>query len=74
MLELGESANAGEPKGQLHARVKMSPAHGKALLILLGGIVAQYEEQFGEIALPPDLQGKLELVDSRHTGEETPDE
>lgn len=40
------------PKGNVVARVIMSPMHAKMLQLALGQNVANYERQFGEIQLP----------------------
>lgn len=40
------------PKGNVVARVIMSPMHAKMLLHALGQNIAKYEQQFGEIRLP----------------------
>lgn len=49
------------PKGQVVARVIMSPMHAKMLQLALAHNVANYERQFGEIRLPqqPSLADQL---------------
>jgi hypothetical protein len=38
------------------ARVLMAPAEAKILKALLTNLIKAYEEKFGEIVLPPDMQ------------------
>jgi hypothetical protein len=40
------------PKGNVVARVIMSPMHAKMLLHALGQNIAKFEQQFGEIRIP----------------------
>lgn len=49
------------PKGNVVARVIMSPMHAKMLQLALAQNVANYERQFGEIRLPqqPSLADQL---------------
>lgn len=40
----------------MDAVIRMSPQHAKATLRALQSTVQQYEEQFGEIRIPPEVQ------------------
>ena len=42
-----------KPKSRVHARILMTPMHAKLLLNALADNLAKYEQQFGEIKLPP---------------------
>jgi len=41
------------PKARVRARIVLTPANAKMLLKALEENIARYEEQFGEIPLPP---------------------
>lgn len=49
------------PKGQVMARIIMSPVHAKLLQMALAQNISNYERQFGEIRLPnrPNLADEL---------------
>lgn len=41
--------------------LRMSPQHAKAMMALLAGNVAGYEQQFGKLPLPPEIQKGLDM-------------
>ncbi|HID52171.1 MAG TPA: DUF3467 domain-containing protein [Anaerolineae bacterium] len=45
----------GTPRGQILARIIMSPMHAKMLQRALADNIAKYERQFGEIRMPTPL-------------------
>lgn len=47
------------PRGQIQARVIMSPMHAKLLVHALNQNIANYERQFGEIRTPTNLADQL---------------
>ena len=47
------------PRGQIKARVIMSPMHAKMLQQALAQNIANYERQFGEIRMPVNLADQL---------------
>ena len=49
------------PKGQVMARIVMSPVHAKLLQMALAQNISNYERQFGEIRIPnrPNLADEL---------------
>lgn len=49
----------GQTKARVHSRVVMSPVHVKLLYRALGENIARYEQNFGEIGLPPTLADQL---------------
>jgi hypothetical protein len=42
------------PKVKIHARILMTPLNAKLLLKALQDNLAKYEEQFGEVRMPPE--------------------
>ncbi len=61
------------PRGQIQARVIMSPMHAKMLQRALSQNIANYERQFGEIRLPVNLADQLfkfPQQDDENDGEE----
>ena len=55
-------------KGKAVARVVLPPLHAKRLYEILGQSVANFEAQFGEIKMPPNLVDQL--FGSQPTGDE----
>lgn len=47
------------PRGQVKARIILSPMHAKMLQQALAQNIANYERQFGEIRLPVNLADQL---------------
>jgi len=41
---------------RIDAVVRMSPQHAKAMLRLMEKLVSEYEQQLGEIRIPPEVQ------------------
>lgn len=49
------SAVVGIPQHEIQATVFMSPIEAKAVLLMLGKAVADFETKFGSINLPPQI-------------------
>ena len=48
----------GKPKAKVYSRIIMAPQHAKSLLNALQDNIKKYEEQFGEIKIHGQDQGK----------------
>jgi len=49
----------GKTEAREEMDVIMSPQHAKTFLYILQGHISKYEDSFGTIELPPELQGKF---------------
>jgi hypothetical protein len=48
----------GKPKAKVYSRIVMAPQHAKSLLKALQDNIKKYEDQFGEIKIHGNEQGK----------------
>lgn len=58
------------PKGNVKARIIMSPMHAKMLQAALAQQIKNYERQFGEIPLPPSMSLANQFFRFRPSGDD----